>query len=233
MGNIIVFVVYIGIDAKIVQPDWRMKHIDRLHIFTSGFVLIFLLDVWLSSGMVSIGMIPIAFLLSAVTTFIWLALRMANRSMADSKVRLLTRWWMVFLAVITIELLLYNGYSYFRESLPFLDKNEAIESIDDHLIIIEIYMLRALSIYSMATAILTMSLKVSSRSHRWLCFTAWAFFFSFLVPLVWDPMPNLVYRYGGFFTLPVLYGLIMIALTAIHERYRLPAGEAAVPGGSP
>ncbi|MBN2201072.1 hypothetical protein JW777_03890 [bacterium] len=62
-------------------------------------------------------------------------------------------------------------------------------------------------------------------------FTAWAFFGRFLIPLLWDPMPNLVYRYDGLFGLPVLYGLLMVALSLIHERYPLPAEAPALTGG--
>lgn len=89
------------------------------------------------------------------------------------------------------------------------------------------------SAYSLLTAVLTTVIRSPARSHGWMRFTAWAFFGRFLIPLVWDPMPNLVYRYDGLFGIPVLYGLLMVALSLIHERYPLPAKAPALSGGAP
>ncbi|MDM7925580.1 MAG: hypothetical protein QUS35_06145 [bacterium] len=88
------------------------------------------------------------------------------------------------------------------------------------------------SAYSLLTAVFTTVIRSPARSHGWMRFTAWAFFGRFLIPLVWDPMPNLVYRYDGLFCIPVLYGLLMVALSLIHERYPLPAEAPALPGGA-
>jgi hypothetical protein len=209
------------------------KYIFKEHVVAAAYVIFFLLDLWITSDMVSIGMVPMAFLFAAVNTFLWIVLRSANRKNVSYPVHFLINWWMVFLAIASIVWLFFYSLVYLSAVFPLLREWPVIDYLDRNTFLIDNVLTKIFCAYSLITAILTISLRSASRSHGWLCFTAWAFFGRFLIPLIWDPMPNLVYRYEGLFGLPVLYGLLMIALSVIHERYQPPDERPAVTAGVP
>jgi hypothetical protein len=209
------------------------KYIFKKHVIAAVYVMFFMLDLWITSNMISIGMVPMAFLFAAVNTFLWIVLHSVNRKNVSYSVHFLINWWMVFLAIPSIVWLFFYGLVYLSAVFLFLREWSIIKFLGKNASVIDTALTWSLCAYSFITAILTMSLRSTSRSHGWWCFTAWAFFGRFLIPLVWDPMPELVYRYEGLFGLPVLYGLLMIALNVIHERYRLLESEPAVSAGVP
>jgi hypothetical protein len=194
------------------------------HFFTAGLIVVFMLDLWLTSCMKSIGMAPMACLLSAVMAFILFVLRDLNKTMVDFKQRLLNRWWIAYLAVIGLGWILFYSYGLLRVIMPFLDGIRFFKFIDIHLMEIEVIILITTSVCSFGMAFISMSKKFSSPSRFWMVFTAWSFLIRSLIPVVWDPMPTIIFRYDGIFSIPLLYGLIMIALNSIHAKYKLPIG---------
>lgn len=182
--------------------------------------------------MVSIGMVPMVFLLIAVNTFLYLVFYSMDQNNVRIQIVFLINWWMVFLALASILWFVFYGLVYFLAVTPFISEWPVAKYLDRNIFVIENTLMLCFSAYSLLTALITTVIRSTARSHGWMRFTAWAFFGRFLVPLVWDPMPNLVYRYDGLFGLPVLYGLLMVALSLIHERYPLPPEAPALSRGA-
>jgi hypothetical protein len=205
--------------------------IDRIHFFAAGFVILFLMDMLLTSGMAAVGMAPLAFLMAAVCLFDFLSFSTKRSYLTTSISRFLILWWKIYLLALSFSWLFFNFFAFLSNDLAFFNKYFIKRLFDDHQMLITYYIEWFSFAYSVVTVILTMIIKLHTRSYRWMIFTAWAFVFRSLVPIVLDPMPVIIYRYEGLCAVPVLYGLLMIALTSIQEQYRLVTDGLPMSGG--
>ena len=158
-------------------------------------------------------MIPMSYLTAAVSFFIILILSKTGITGTSLRGRKLLFYWMFYLGITSfLELITIIQGIFFYRDIPWdLVKTEKFTNLLFLLLSISLLMVTFLSYTN--TALL-----------RWLLFTACAIFIKNLLPVaIWNPMPPLVYRYFGVFALPMLFGMLMIAITIIQLKYRLQA----------
>jgi hypothetical protein len=176
--------------------------------FAVGFLLFFYLDIFISLRFIAIGMMPMAYLVTAVALFVSVILFRANPAIFDRGERRLNRIWILALFFISLLQFLSNMQSDVSEILS-MDGLVLTQIIDQVLFGI-----------STLLVIVTLIERHKTTYYLWQIFSAFSCFIQALLPVtVWRLMPVKVYLFYGLIQLPMLFGFLMMIDSLLKRRF--------------
>jgi len=182
--------------------------------FAAGFILFFVLDIFVSSRFTSIGLMPMTYLIGAVSLFVSIILFRANPAIFDRGERRLNRIWILCLLTISVLEFLANMQMHLAQMLS-----------SDIIRLSQIFDAAFFGI-SLILAVSTILEKHPTGFYRWQVFAALSNFLQSVLPVtVWRVMPEKVYLYYGLIQLPMLFGLLMMIDSVLKRRYQFAAVE--------
>ena len=183
--------------------------------FAAGFILFFYLDIFVSFDFGIIGMIPMAYLIAAVTSFVSIVLFRAHRTVFNSRERRLNRIWILSLIVFSIVQFASNIWGI--QLLGVFDTNmiKFSRSVDNTLFGISSLLL-----------LFTILWRQKTVYYRWQLFCAFSIFIQAVLPVtVWRLMPTKVYYFYGLIQMPMLFGMLMMIDSMLKRRFGFDAIE--------
>jgi hypothetical protein len=178
-------------------------------VFAAGFILFFYLDIFISLHFVAIGMMPMAYLITAVALFVSIVLIQANRNLFDRPERRLNRIWIFLLIVFAVIHFIWNLFGGFFADIFQIDLglfSQLAESV--------------LCGISSILLFLTLIHQFNTVYYRWQVFCAFSIFIQAVLPVtLWRIMPEKVYRYYGLLQMPMLFGLLMMVDSILKKRF--------------
>jgi hypothetical protein len=183
-------------------------------LFAVGFIVFFYLDIFISLNFIAIGMMPMAFLITAVSLFVSIVLIRSNPVIFDHSERRLNRMWIFLLIVFALVELVTNIRLDFK----------VIFGMDVRLLDLVYGIIKC----ALSAVLLVVTL-VSRRKtvfNRWQVFCAFSIFIQALLPItVWRLMPELVFRFYGLVQLPMIFGMLMLIDSVLVRRFGFNPGE--------
>jgi hypothetical protein len=177
-------------------------------LFAVGFILFFYLDIFISHRFMAIGMMPMAYLITAVALFVSIVLFRANPAVFDRGERLLNRVWILSLFFISIIQFLSNMLTNLARILSM--DTLALDWIIAH----------ALLGVSMLLLVFTLIERHNTIYYRWQVFSALSCLIQALLPVtIWRVMPIKVYCFYGLIQLPMLFGFLMMIDSVLKKRF--------------
>lgn len=198
------------------QGFFYFLRMDKM-FFAIGFLLLFTFDILLFFGFRFFGMIPLYFVKSAVEYFTaFLLYREKKRSLIEWDYPLIFSWSLYLIVVSTFELII--------ECLLYFDwiprkwdqeKTQILSSIGKAQIV-QLFLTGILFIITIYHVF-----KQYKKSYQWLLFTLVAILSRNILLIFWNPMPVFFYRYFGILELPGMFGLLMVIVTVLKNKYTL------------
>jgi hypothetical protein len=182
-------------------------------IFAGLFVLFFALDILVEFSFQAMGMLPMSFLISAVSIFIVFLLWSVNRSAIGRNSIRFNRTWMFYLGGTASLTLLIRGLAFYVRNFEFFHTNFRF---------FYMYFLNSTTIIASGLIfIYTLFSKKCSPAYRWhLCVSLYTFIRNLAPSIIWEKIPVLVWRFDGILDLPILFCLLMVAVKWIRVKYR-------------
>ena len=188
--------------------------------FAVGFILFFYLDIFISLRFVAIGMMPMAYLITAVALFVSIILFRSNPVVFDPPERRLNWIWILSLFFISIIEFLSNMPMQLAQIL-------SMEEIVFSRIIDQAF-------FGISILLLVFTLLESHKTiyYRWQVFSAFSCFIQALLPVtVWRIMPVKVYCFYG-----LMINLIgsrscqaqILNMNPLEEKYRIWVKDASM-----
>jgi len=177
-------------------------------LFAVGFILFFYLDILISFRFFSIGMMPMAYLITAVSLFVSVILFRANPAVFNRRERRLNRIWIFFLFFISVFQFLSNMQG----------KIARLLSMD--MLVLDWIISHSAFCFSTLLLVFTLIGKQKSVYFRWQVFSAFSCFMQAVLPVtVWRIMPDKVYYFYGLIQMPMLFGFLMMIDSVLKRRY--------------
>jgi hypothetical protein len=177
--------------------------------FAVGFILFFYLDIFVSLHFTALGMMPMAFLIAAVSLFVSIVLIRANPTVFSRPERRLNRIWILSLIVIAIVQFVSNMWG---DSLSEILRMKTImlsRVIDWTLFGVSVILL-----------LFTFFWRQKTVYYRWQVFCSFSIFIQDLLPVtIWRLMPVKVYAFYGLMQMPMLFGLLMMIDSVLKRRF--------------
>jgi len=118
-------------------------------------------------------------------------------------------FWMGFMAAMSVQHLFFSSLLTFY--MKMLGPDLVFRIMDTSNIVF--------FIGSVLLLLLTWVYLKGIRIYGWLLFSAGAMSLPFLIYLLWNPLPTLLYRYEGVMGLPMLFGWLMISIRSIQMKF--------------
>jgi hypothetical protein len=182
--------------------------------FAAGFIIFFYLDIFISVNFTAIGMMPMAFLITAVSLFVSIVLIRSNPVIFDHSERRLNRMWIFSLIVFALIKFISNLPLYLAGVFGM-----------DPMLLVSVYeqMIFALSAFLLAVTLLVRHKTVF---HRWQVFCAFSIFIQAVLPVtIWRLMPVKVYAFYGLIQMPMIFGMLMLVDSLLKRRFGFNLGD--------
>ncbi len=185
--------------------------------FAAGFIVFFYLNIFISLRFLALGLMPMAYLITAVAFFVSIILIRANPVIFNPAERRLNRIWICCLIFISISEFASNNLMQLSRILSV--EVIPLSRILDH------------AGFGISCILLSFTLTAGRKTvyHRWQVFSAFSIFVQFMLPVtIWRMMPVKVYLFYGLIQLPMLFGMLMMIDSVLKRRFGLASDDGTL-----
>lgn len=189
--------------------------------FALGFITFYMLDILVFYQFYILGMVPMHFLISAVTLFMGLLMWRSLFLFSVEREKKFLIVWVVYSLVVAFVHFLWATHLLWS-TLFYLEQKRVFR-----LHMWENVVLLCLSVIIFIAIRLYLSVKNPLR--KWMLFSSAATLFRYGMSLFFNPLPFWAYRYSGILFFPVLFGWLMVVHKLIYLRFVIERRPAGIP----